>query len=217
MDMVTDGSDAKSRSARVKGRFLLAAHAPVWVLVLLGIFLLGKTGTVKAGGASEWFAVVVGLSLISFGITAAAIRASADFLPDPDDADDLREQGRALILGSGALIAAGSSLILLSLSGPGRLVPAAAGLICVLFLNILSTVLAARRWRLLDEMNRAVAYEAGYLAFAWLSVIGGTWAMLAHLGFAASPAPLDWVTMFFGFNFFAGLIALARRGGFERL
>ncbi len=187
------------------------------MLVLWAVFALGKTDPVKAGGASEWFAVVVGLSLISFGVTAAAVRASASFLTDPEDADDLREQGRALLLGAGALIAAGASLILLSLSGPGRLVSPALGLAAVLFLNILATILVKMRWRLLDEMNRAVAHEAGYLAFGWLSTIGGTWATLAHLGYVAGPAPLDWLTMFSGFNFMAGLIALARRGGFEQL
>ncbi len=55
------------------------------------------------------------------------LRASAGFLPDADDADELRRQGHALLLGAGALIASGSSLILLSLAGPGHLRAAGGG------------------------------------------------------------------------------------------
>jgi hypothetical protein len=41
--------------------------------------------------------------------------------------------------------------------------------------------------------------------------LGGGWAMLAHLGFVAAPAPLDWLTMFTILMFVAAFIAAGRR------
>ncbi len=42
-------------------------------------------------------------------------------------------------------------------------------------------------------------------------VLGGSWAMLAHLGFVAAPAPLDWLTLFAVLLFAASFIAVGRR------
>lgn len=127
----------------------------------------------------------------------------------------MRREGRALLLGAGALVASGSSLILLSAAGPNGAVSPAGALAGALFLNVLATILAVTRLRGMDELNRAVARESSSLAFTWLSTVGGTWAMLAHLGFVDAPAPLDWLTMLSGFTFVAGLVAFARKGGFD--
>jgi hypothetical protein len=215
MKSATDGPTAKGRSGRVKLAFVLAAYVFLGVLVMLWGLTLGRTEEVQAGGISEGLAMGVGLAMIAFGLTAAALRASARFLDDTEEASDLRREGRALLLGAGALVAAGSSLILLSLAGPERFVPPAGGLAGALLLNALATVLVAVRWRQLDELNRAVARDAGSLALSWLSWVGGTWATVAHLGFVAGAGPLDWVTMFSGFSFVAGLVAMARKGGFD--
>jgi hypothetical protein len=215
MKSATDGPRAKGRGERVKLAFILTAYVFLGALVILWGVTLGRTEEVQAGGLSEGSAMGVGLALIAFGLTAAAVRASARFLDDAEDAHDLRREGRALLLGAGALVAAGSSLILLSLAGPERLVPPACGLAGALLLNVLATVLVAARWRRLDELNRAVTRDAGSLAFGWFSAVGGTWATVAHLGFVVAPSPLDWVTMFSGFSFVAGLVAMARKGGFD--
>jgi len=215
MKTATDGPTAKGRSGRVKGAFVLAAYAFLGVLVKLGGETLGRTEEVQAGGLSEGVARGVGLAMIAFGLTAAALRASARFLDDTEEASELRREGRALLLGAGALVAAGSSLILLSLAGPERLVPPAGGLAVVLLLNTLAAVFVATRWRQLDELNRTVARDAGSLASSWLFWVCGTWATVAHLGFVGAPAPLDWVTMLSGFSFVAGLVAMARKGGFD--
>jgi len=183
--------------------------------MLWGTAALAKIDAGKSAGVSERLAVVVGMLHVCFGLTAAAMRASARFLGDTDESDELRRQGRALLLGAGALVAAGASLILLSLAGPGRLVPPTGGLALVLPLTILATALAAIRLRLLDELNRAVARESGYLAFGWFSMVGGTWAILTHLGFVTAPTPLNWLTMIYGFTFVAGIVALAQKGGFD--
>lgn len=215
MATTTTRAGANPQSAQVKLICVLAVNAPFWALMLWGTATLGKTDAVKSGGASAILAIVVGMLHISFGLTAAAMRASAHFIYDTDESDELRRQGRALLLGAGALVAAGSSLILLSLAGPGRLVPPTGGLVAVMLLTVLATVLVAIRLRLLDELDRAVARESGYIAFVWFSMVGGNWAILTHLGFVPAPTPLNWLTMIYGFSFVAGIIALAHRGGFD--
>lgn len=214
MATTTDRTGPNPHSG-VKFFCVLAANLPFWALMLWGTAILGKTGAVKSGGLSEKLAALVGMLQISFGLTAAAVRTSARFIYDADESNELRRQGRALLLGAGALIAAGSSLILLSLAGPGRLIPPATALVAVIFLTILAAVFVSIRLRLLDELDRAVARESGYIAFVWLSLVGGNWAVLTHLGFVAAPTPLNWLTMIYGFSFVAGIIALAHRGGFD--
>lgn len=215
MATTTDRTDRDPTSAKVTLICVLAANAPFWALMLWGAATLGKTDTVKSGGVSVTLAVLVGMLHISFGLTALAVRASAGFIHDTDESHELRRQGRVLLLGAGALVAAGSSLILLSLAGPGQLVSPTRGLVVVISLTALATVLVNIRLRLLDELDRVVAREAGYLAFSWFSMVGGTWAILTHLGFVSSPTPLNWLTMIYGFSFVAGIIALAHRGGFD--
>lgn len=214
MEMATERSGAMPRSARVQQTFIVAANVLFAAIIVLATVALSESGAALKGGFSEGAAFVVGLLHVSFGITAAAVRASARF-QDAEDAGEVRREGRALSLGAGALMAAGSALILLSLAGPGRLVPPAGALAGALVLSALAWILVSVRWRGLDEMNRAATRDSGYLAFTWFSLVGGTWAMLAHLGFAAAPAPLDWLTMLNGFGFVAGLIVAARRGAFD--
>jgi hypothetical protein len=213
--MTTDHADANSRNVRVKLAFQLAVHVPFWGLVLLGIVVLGETPEVQAGDSSEVWARIVGLAMIAFGLIAAGLGACANYLDDSEEAFDLRRERRALLLGAGALVSSGASLSLLSFAGPGRLVSAAIGLSGALLLNVCATVLAVIRLRRMDELNRAVARDAGYLAFTCFSWVGGTWAMVSHLEFASAPAPLDWLTMFHGFSFIAGLVAAGRKGIFD--
>lgn len=59
---------------------------------------------------------------------------------------------------------------------------------------------------------RGMSRECGNLSFYLVLIVGGGWAMLARLGFANALAPLDWLTMFFGFALVAALIAVGRRG-----
>lgn len=212
--MATDASGTSSHNARVKLAFQLAVHVPFWAVVLLLTAILGKTREVQAGDTSEQLALLVGLAVIGFGLIAAGFGACAGFLDDSEQARDLRRERRALLLGACALVASGSSLILLSLAGPGRLLPAAAGVTGALALNVIATISVVVRWQRLDELNRAAARESGYLAFTWLAGFGGTWAILAHLNYVAAPAPLDWLTMINGFSFIGGIVAIARKGGF---
>jgi hypothetical protein len=65
--------------------------------------------------------------------------------------------------------------------------------------------------RLSDELDRTLNYETGNMSFYLVLVLGGGWAILAHLGFLAAPAPLDWLTMFIVIIFVASFIVLGRR------
>lgn len=215
--MAADEHRANTRNRWIKTAFQVAVLLPFWALAMLAAGTLGTNDTLQAGGGSETWARLVGIAVISFGLIAGGLGACARFLDRSEEAEDLRRESRALLLGSGALVSAGISLILLSIAGPGRLVSPGAGLAAVLVLNMLATLLVAVRWRRLDELNRRVARDAGHLAFTWLSWVGGTWAILGHLGFVAAPSPLDWSTMLLGFSFVAGLVAFGRKGGFATL
>ena len=213
--MAIDVSRAHSRNHRVKLAFQLALHVPFWALVLLIASMMDTDSSQR--GVSEKWATIVGLAEMGFGLIAAGFGACAGFLHGTEEAEDLRRERRALLLGAGALLSAGSSLILVTLAGPAAVLSAATGVWGAITLNLLAALLIAIRARGLDELNRNVARDAGHFAFLWLSWVGGTWAILAHLQFMTAPAPLDWLTMLHGFSFVAGLVALARRGGFAPL
>jgi hypothetical protein len=197
--------------------FQLAVHVPFWALVPLGFAVLEDDPGVQAGDASEKWAMIIGLAVIGFGLIIAGLGGCVAWLDDSEEARDLRHERRALLLGAVALVCAGASLILLCFAGPGRLVSGTIAAPVALLLNICAATCVAIRWRRLDELNRGVARDAGYLAFTVFSWVGGTWAMLAHLAIVAPPAPIDWVTMFHGFSFFAGLIAASRKGIFDEV
>lgn len=213
--MATDRLVPDWRDWLIKLGLAAAANILFAALMIEGSAALERSEAVRPGGVSETFAMWVGVLHISFGLTAAAIRASAFFLRNSEDAEDIRREGRALLLGAGALIAAGSSLILLSLAGPGRLIPPAAGLAGGLLLSGFASILVAVRLSGMDELNRGMARESGYFAFTAFTWIGGIWAMLAHLGFVLAPEPLGWLALLGAVSFVAGLVATARRGGFD--
>jgi hypothetical protein len=215
MDIARDKAWANGRNAAVKVAFILGANLAVAGPITILFRALTGADPFHPGGTSAGLAALVGWLHVSFGATAAAMRATARFLDDAEEADDLRREGRALLLGAVALVAAGVSLIVLSLAGQARPIAPGTGAITALSLTALALIVAALRWRGLDELNRAVARDAGCLAFTWLSLGGGTWALLAHLGLTGAPAPLDWLTMLGGSSVLASLVALARKGGFQ--
>ena len=60
--------------------------------------------------------------------------------------------------------------------------------------------------------NTTAATETGNVAYYLILLVGGGWAILAHLDFAPPPAPLDWLTMLFGLALVASFVASGRRG-----
>ena len=165
---------------------------------------------------------LVVLVLIGLRSHARRRRRLADLLGGPRAASRVSSSNlyripfaRLLLLGAGALVSAGSALILICLAGADRFVSPVAGVTGALLLNLSAAILAAIRLRGMDELNRRVALDASHLALTSLIWFGGTWAVLAHVRFTPAPDALDWLTMLHGFGFIAGLVAAARRGVFE--
>lgn len=215
--MASANRDAAKHNGRLKLAFQLLFHLPFWILVLIATQALQRAGQWQPGDASLKWATLVGLAVIGFGLVAGALGTSAGFLEDTEDAEDLRRERRALLLGAAALFCSGSSLIVLCLSGPGQLLPSRIGLPAVLLLTALAALFVRIRWLRLDELNRSVARDAGHLAFALFSWTAGTWAILAHLAYLPAPSPLHVLTLIHGCSFVAGILATARKGGFATL
>lgn len=215
MRKTTKKSGARSRDDWIRIAFTLGFNLPFWALMLWAKFTVGQSELIQANGTATKFAVAVGIFHVSFGLTAAAQRASARFMRVAEEAEELRRQGRALLLGACALVASGSSMILLGVAGPGRLVPPAAALPAAVALTLTAMLCLTVRRRGLDELERAAERDSGHLAFTWFSLVGGAWATLAHLGFMAAPTPLHWLAMIWAFSFAGGIIAAARKGAFD--
>ena len=212
--MAKDESDSRANNSRIKKAFQLGIHVPFWAIVLLAAAVLGKHGDLTPTASEHW-AMIVGFAEIGFGLIAAGFGACANYLDESEEGQDLRRERRALLLGAGALVSAGSALILICLTGADRFVSPVAGVTGALLLNLSAAILAAIRLRGMDELNRRVARDASHLALTSLIWFGGTWAVLAHVRFTPAPDALDWLTMLHGFSFIAGLAAAARRGVFE--
>lgn len=212
--MAEDESGSSEHNSRIKKAFQLGIHVPFWAIVLLAAAVLGKRGDLTPTASERW-AMIVGFAEIGFGLIAAGFGACANYLDDSEEGQDLRRERRALLLGAGALVSAGSALILICLTGADRFVSPGTGVTGALLLNLSAAVLAAIRLRGMDELNRGMARDASHLALTWLTWFGGTWALLAHVRFTSPPEAIDWITMLHGFSFVAGLVAAARRGLFE--
>ncbi|MFA6113345.1 MAG: hypothetical protein WC729_05120 [Sphingomonas sp.] len=182
------------------------------VLVIRGFGAFARAGAI---GGSEWVAAVAGSTLVVMGclgtLTLASAHTGADFIADEVAAEEMRERGRLFLYSYVWTAACGLLLIALGLAGHGGVVSPAAALAGALVLIAILTVLGVAVWRLSDELGRTLSYEAGNMAFYLILVVGGGWAMLAHLGFVAGPAPLDWLTLFTVLLFVASFIAVGRR------
>lgn len=150
-------------------------------------------------GASRDIAGLVGVIYILVGLVVALGAAKPGVgakLLNVEDADELREGRRMLSLSAVGMAALGAVLILLALAGPvGPLAPALSVGGAVLLLA-LATWVSVISQRLTDEMQRDLSRDAIAAAFNLMLLIGGGWALLAHTGYMAAPAPLDWLTMF---------------------
>ena len=191
------------------------AAIAAFVLVAWGFTTLNKAGALGAMGSSTWAAFVTGATLIvlaSLGTLAtASVHAGAGLVDDEDAAEDLRERGRLLLYSFVWMAACGALLIVLGLGGSAGLLSPATALAAALGLIAVLILLGKVTWRLSDELARTLSNETGSMAFYLILAIGGGWAILAHLGFVAGPAPLDWLTLFTLLLFAASFIVLGRR------
>ena len=182
------------------------------MILLIPLF---ESGPLSSTGASEQVAGSVGMiyALIALFIGAglASPGIGTRFL-NVEDADELRDQRRMLASAAAAMALMAGGLIVLALAGDGGIVsrPAALAVAAVVFAATIP--LTVNQWRHMDELMRNVATETGNVAYYLILLVGGGWAILAHLDFAPPPAPLDWLTMLFGLALVASFVASGRRG-----
>ena len=164
---------------------------------------------------SATIAALVGVlyAVIGFGIAfgTASPSLGARFL-NVEDVDELREQKQVLSLSGAAMVLWGAALLALALAAPDGPVPQAAALAIGAGGLLLGTVLSVLVYRASDELMLAVNLEAGALSYGLVLLAVGGWAMLAHLGYLAAPAPLDLLSLFYVLVLLASFIAVGRRG-----
>ena len=194
----------------------------LWCGLAIALVLVIKAGLdamagrlhLNAMGLSARIALFIGLGLLFFAVFGLLMLAAAHVygrLLTPEQGETLLENRRVTILSLIAVTAMGLTLILLSLAGPGGVVPPAAlaGMLVLIGVRI---TLSVAVWRRVDELSKTLSRETGHAAFYLVLGVGGGWAILAHLGFAPAPAPLDWLSLFTVILFAAGFISAGRRG-----
>ncbi len=151
---------------------------------------------------------VIGLG-VGFGTASPAI--GARFL-NVEDADELREQKKVLTLSGAAMALWGASILALALAAPDGPVPQNVALAVGAGGLVIGTWLSLPAYRASDELMRAISLEASAMSFGLVLLVAGTWAMLAHLGYSAGPAPLDLLSLFYVLMLVASFITVGRRG-----
>jgi hypothetical protein len=164
---------------------------------------------------SATIAALIGVLYVVIGAGIALGTASpqlgARFL-NVEDADELREQKKVLSLSGWAMALWGASLMALALAAPDGPVPQEMALAIGASGLVIGSGLSVLVYRASDELMRAVNLEAGSLSYGLVLLVVGLWAMLAHLGYADAPAPLDLLSLFYVLVLVASFIVVGRRG-----
>jgi hypothetical protein len=180
-----------------------------------GMMLFINSETVGGLGLSTSIAALVAVlyGVIALGILFGTANPAlgARFL-NVEDADELREQKRMMVWSGTAMLLWAAALLALALSGPDGPLPQTAALVIGAVGLLGGTVLSVLVYRACDELMLAVNLEASAISFTLVLVVIGLWAMLAHLGFAQGPAPIDLLSLFYVLMLVASFIAVGRRG-----
>ena len=181
----------------------------------MGMLRLMDSGVFGATSISQELAGLVALIYLLTGLAVlfglVAPNTGAKFL-NVEDADELREQ-KTMLLGSGiGMVAMAGGLAVAALAGPDGVIAPMTALISYAVLMLVAVWASISSWRKQDELMRAIGSQTGAIAFYLTALIGGSWALLGHLGLAAGPAALDWLTMLWAFVLLAAFIAAGRRG-----
>lgn len=210
-------TDAEIETAEKKRRLKKTLFA-MGLGAVVGFLVAFVTLNVMDGegfpGVSESVEIAVLVGLV-YVITALAVavgvlspKAGAAYL-NVEDAEELQEQKSMLGLSAIGMGAAGVALIVVAL---GNLIDPVIALASYVVLALLAIWVSLKSYRLQDELMQAVGRESGAMAFYLVVAIGGTWALLAHLGFVAGPQALDWLSMFWGLLLLACFIVVGKRG-----
>lgn len=144
-------------------------------------------------------------------IGSASPKFGAKFL-NVEDADEIREMQSQFVPSGIAMLLWGVALFGLALAAPvGPLAPEAALAMGAGGL-LVGTWFAIKGYRDADELMLAMNIEAAAITYGLVLVVLGGWAMVAHVGFAAGPQPLDILTACYALVLVASFIAVGRRG-----
>lgn len=179
--------------------------------------MLRFVGSEAVGGLdkSATMAALVAVLYLVIGLMVALGTASPTLgarILNVEDADELREQHKVLTLSGVSMVLWGIALLALALAVPEGPLPQALALAIAAGGLAIGTVLSVMAYRLSDELMLAVNLEGGALSYGLVFVLVGGWAMLAHLGYVAGPAPLDLLSLFYVLVLVASFIAVGRRG-----
>ncbi len=183
-----------------------AAAAMMHVIDSSAVGGLGESATIAA-----LVGVIYTLIGLGVGFGAASPGIGARFL-NVEDADELREQKKVLILSGASMALWGASILALALAAPDGPVPQGLALAVAIGGLVIGTWLSVPAYRASDELMRAISLEAGALSYGLVLLFAGLWAILAHLGYFAAPAPLDLLSLFYVVVLVASFIVVGWRG-----
>ncbi|MFL0672477.1 MAG: hypothetical protein ACJLS3_13950 [Erythrobacter sp.] len=185
-----------------------------------GAFLVDQvlvTGGLEAVPISAGIALFVAVVYLLFGVFVLAglvnPRLGAKVL-NVEDADEIAEQKSELVNSGLGMVLWGGALAALALADPVGPLSALAALLLAAVGLLGGLWFGWRAYRGSDELMLAVNLEAGALTYALVLAVLGGWGMLAHLGYAAGPQPLDLLTVCYVLVLVATYIAIGRRGMF---
>ena len=215
--IVTDTTTPATESSRKlkKILFALGLGGVGGFLGTLGFMRLADSGAIGSLGASREIAGLVAIVYIvtALGIVGGVLApgAGAKFL-NVEDADELREQRFQLIASGVGMAAMGGALLVAALAAPVGPIGAGLALAISVGLMVVTVATSFASYARQDELMRSIGRDTAGVGFYIVVLVGGGWSLAAHLGYAAGPAPLDWLTMFWGLLLVAAFIVVGRRG-----
>ncbi|WP_340587117.1 hypothetical protein [Erythrobacter alti] len=216
MTQIENELEAAEKKRRLKKTvFAMLLGGVVGFLGSFGLMQLADSGALGSLDASREIAALVGMLYV---VTAAAIgfglmspTAGAKFL-NVEDPEELREQKGMLGNSALGMATAGVALMVLAIAAPAGPIGQGAALAVFAVLMLVAVITSIASMKKQDELMKAVGSEAGAMTYYLLLLVGGTWSLLAHLGFIAGPQPLDWLTMFWALMLLGAFIVTAKRG-----
>jgi hypothetical protein len=213
--MMTDHKSPPKAAWPRKTVFRVVSGGVVGFFAAKAIISLIESPAIGGLEASAVIAAAVGAMYGLMGVMilagSAMPRAGAAFL-NVEDADEIREQKRMFLYSGASSLFWGAALVVLALAAPDGPIAQLTALIVAAACFIIGTALCVPVYRVSDELMMAVMQEGGALSAWLLFAVVGSWATMAHLGFAQDPQPLDLLSLFYGLMLVASFIVIFRRG-----